>query len=126
MKVDRIDHIVLTVTSIDATCQFYAKTLGMEIANFGQGRKALLFGKQKFNLHEAGKELEPKAAKPTPGVIDICLITDTPIKDVVNRLSSVGVPVLAGPIERTGATGPIVSVYFRDPDQNVIEVANYL
>lgn len=126
MKISRIDHIVLTVKSIDATCDFYSQALGMDVVTFGEGRKALAFGAQKFNLHEAGKEFEPKADRPTPGSIDICLITDTPIGDVVNRLKSVGVPAVEGPVERTGATGPIVSVYFRDPDENLIEVSNLL
>lgn len=125
MKIDRIDHIVLTVKSIEATCRFYSRTLGMEIVTFGEGRKALSFGAQKFNLHEAGKEFEPKADKPTPGSIDLCLITDTPIGDVVGHLNAIGVPVLEGPVQRTGATGPITSVYLRDPDQNLIEVSNY-
>ncbi len=126
LKIKRIDHVVFTVKSIDATCEFYARTIGMEVVTFGAGRKALTFGEQKFNLHEWGKEFEPKADRPTPGSIDICLITDTPINDVVTHLNAVGVPVLEGPVSRTGATGPITSVYFRDPDQNLIEVSNYL
>ena len=126
MKISRIDHVVLTVKSIEETCEFYSRTLGMEIVTFGEGRKALSFGAQKFNLHEAGKEFDPKANKPTPGSLDICLITEIPISDVISHLASVGVPVLEGPVQRTGATGPIVSVYFRDPDQNLIEVSNCL
>lgn len=124
MKINRIDHIVLTVRSIEATCEFYSRVLGMEVVTFGAGRKGLSFGAQKFNLHEQGKEFEPKADKPTPGSIDLCLIADTPIGEVVDHLSSIGVPVLEGPVQRTGATGPITSVYFRDPDQNLIEVSN--
>jgi len=126
MKINRIDHIVLTVKSIEATCNFYSRALGMDIVSFGEGRKALSFGMQKFNLHESGKEFEPKAHVPAPGSIDLCLITETPINEVVSHLAAVGVPILEGPIKRTGATGPIMSVYFRDPDQNLIEVSNYL
>lgn len=125
LKITRIDHLVLTVRSIEATCDFYARALGMEVVTFGQGRKALAFGTQKLNLHEAGKEFEPKAHAPTPGAIDLCLITETPLDAVLAHLAAVGVPVLEGPVARTGATGPITSVYFRDPDQNLIEVANY-
>lgn len=126
MKISRIDHIVLTVKNIDVTTDFYARALGMEVVTFGAGRQALSFGSQKFNLHEAGKELEPKADRPTPGAIDICLITDSPIEEVVAELSRAGVQVIEGPVKRTGATGPILSVYFRDPDDNLIEVSNYL
>jgi len=93
---------------------------------FGQGRKALSFGAQKFNLHQAGKEFEPKAAKPTPGSIDLCLITSAPLPEVIGHLVACGVKVEEGPVPRTGARGPITSVYFRDPDLNLIEVSNYL
>ena len=126
MKISRIDHIVFTVRSIEATCEFYARALGMEVVTFGEGRKALSFGNQKLNLHEAGKEFEPKARRPTPGSIDLCLITDTPISDVMSELTRAGVDVIEGPVKRTGATGPIMSVYFRDPDDNLIEIANPL
>ena len=126
MIITRIDHLVLTVNNIGETCAFYARTLGMEIVSFGEGRRALSFGEQKFNLHEAGKEFEPKAGKPIPGSIDICLVTETPINEVIHHLTAVGVPIVEGPIRRTGATGPIISVYFRDPDQNLIEISNYL
>ena len=125
MQIARIDHLVLTVRSIGATCEFYARALGMEVVTFGAGRKALSFGAQKLNLHESGREFEPKAERPTPGAIDLCLITETPIEDVVAHLAAVGVDVIEGPVQRTGATGPILSVYFRDPDLNLIEVANY-
>lgn len=127
IKIARLDHLVLTVRSIDASCEFYSRVLGMEVVTFGPaGRKALAFGAQKFNLHEVGKEFEPKADRPTPGAIDLCLITETPMDEVLACLQQAGVPVLEGPVPRTGATGPIVSVYFRDPDQNLIEVSNYL
>jgi len=89
------------------------------------GRKALSFGSQKINLHRYGKEFEPKAKKPTPGSADLCFITSTPIPDVISHLASCGVTVIDGPVQRTGARGPMVSVYFRDPDMNLIEVSNY-
>lgn len=126
MKIDRIDHLVLTVRDIDATCAFYSSTLGMDVVTFGQGRKALAFGSQKINLHRYGAEFEPKASLPTPGSTDLCLITSLPLSDVVTHLGRCGVAIEDGPVQRTGATGPILSVYFRDPDQNLIEVSNYL
>jgi catechol 2,3-dioxygenase-like lactoylglutathione lyase family enzyme len=126
MKVDYLDHLVLTVKSISATCEFYAKVLGMEVVTFGGNRQALAFGAQKINLHEAGKEWEPKAHRPTPGSADLCFITRTPLADVVEHVRQCGVEVIEGPVNRTGATGPITSVYFRDPDLNLIEVSNYL
>ena len=125
MHIDRIDHIVLTVRDVQATCDFYARVLGMSVVTFGQGRNALLFGRQKINLHEVGKEFEPKANSPTAGSADFCLITDTPINEVIAHLEASGVPVAEGPVARTGATGAIWSVYVRDPDQNLIEVSNY-
>ena len=125
MKIDRIDHLVLTVKSIEATCAFYERVLGMETVTYGAGRKALAFGRQKLNLHEAGREFEPKAKRPTPGAIDLCFITTSPIEEIVAHLAAVGVPVEQGPIERTGATGTIVSVYLRDPDRNLVEVSCY-
>ena len=126
MRIDRIDHFVLTVANIQTTCDFYSRVLGMSVATFGQGRKALLFGRQKINLHEVGKEFEPKADVPTAGSADFCLITDTPIKEVIAHLEASGVPVIEGPVPRTGATGAIRSVYLRDPDQNLVEVSNYI
>jgi len=125
MRVDRIDHFVLTVADIQATCDFYSRVLGMSVVTFGQGRKALLFGRQKINLHEVGKEFEPKANAPTAGSADFCLITDTPLNEVITQLEAAGVPVAEGPVARTGATGAIRSVYVRDPDRNLIEVSNY-
>lgn len=125
MKIDRIDHIVLTVRSVEATCRFYADALGMTIVTFGAGRKALAFGRQKINLHEAGREFEPKATHPTPGSADLCLIAATPLAEVIEHLKASGVAITEGPVARTGATGAIRSVYFRDPDGNLVEVSNY-
>jgi catechol 2,3-dioxygenase-like lactoylglutathione lyase family enzyme len=125
IRIDRIDHVVLTVRSIAATCDFYRRTLGMDVVSFAGGRTALAFGRQKFNLHEAGHEFEPKARSPMPGSADFCLITTTPLAEVVAHLERERVDILEGPVERTGATGRILSVYFRDPDLNLVEVANY-
>jgi catechol 2,3-dioxygenase-like lactoylglutathione lyase family enzyme len=96
MKISRIDHIVLTVADIDVTCQFYSQVLGMDVVTFGEGRKALTFGQQKLNLHQAGKEFEPKASRPTPGSVDLCLISETPVNQVVSELEAAGVKVTEG------------------------------
>lgn len=125
MKIDRIDHLVLTVNDIEATCAFYTNVLGMEIETFAGGRKALKFGNQKLNLHQKGKEFEPKADHPTPGAIDICFITTDTIEQLKAELENKNIQT-QGIFERTGATGKIRSIYFRDPDQNLIEVSNYL
>jgi catechol 2,3-dioxygenase-like lactoylglutathione lyase family enzyme len=124
MKIDSLDHLVLTVKDIDATAKFYEKALGMEIVTFAGNRKALAFGAQKINLHEAGREFEPKAHRPTPGSADLCFISETPLTEVVNHLTACNVDVIEGPVRRTGAQGPLLSVYFRDPDLNLIEVSN--
>ena len=126
MNILRMDHLVLTVRNIDQTCRFYEQILGMSVVTFGAGRKALQFGKQKFNLHQYGQEFEPKADQPTPGAIDLCLISETPIEAVITHLQHNGVTIEEGPVQRTGALGPILSVYFRDPDNNLIEVSNYI
>ncbi len=125
MKLDRLDHLVLTVRNVETTCAFYSNVLGMEVVTFENGRKALSFGSQKINLHEAGKEFEPKAYRPTPGSADLCFTTTTPIDQVVKQLELSKVRILEGPIKRTGALGQMMSVYFRDPDLNLIEVSNY-
>jgi catechol 2,3-dioxygenase-like lactoylglutathione lyase family enzyme len=125
MHVDGLDHLVLTVKDIDVSCDFYERTLGMKAMTFGKGRKALSFGSQKINLHQHGKEFEPKALKPTPGSADLCFVASVPLGEIVAHLQSCGVEVIEGPVLRTGALGPIVSVYFRDPDMNLIEVSNY-
>lgn len=126
MRIDRLDHLVLTVADIDATVEFYTRVLGMEAVTFGTGRIALAFGRSKVNLHKAGHEFEPKAHRPTPGSADLCLIAADPLEQVTEELTAHRVPIEEGPVERTGATGPIRSVYFRDPDRNLIEVSNYL
>jgi catechol 2,3-dioxygenase-like lactoylglutathione lyase family enzyme len=125
MRIDAIDHVVLTVADIDATLDFYARVLGMQAVTFGQGRRALAFGSQKINLHPHGKEFEPKAQAPTPGSMDLCFITSVPIAQVIDHLNGCGVTIVEGPVPRAGARGPMTSVYFRDPDLNLIEVSNY-
>lgn len=126
LTLDHLDHLVLTVADIDATCAFYTRALGMTVETFGAGRTALRFGRQKINLHPAGREFEPKAEHPTPGSADLCFITATPLADVQTHLAACGVTVEEGPVNRTGATGPIRSVYIRDPDANLIEIANIM
>jgi uncharacterized cupin superfamily protein/catechol 2,3-dioxygenase-like lactoylglutathione lyase family enzyme len=123
--IDRIDHIVLTVADIDATCRFYRDLLAMTVIEFSGGRKALAFGRQKINLHQAGREFEPKALRPTPGSGDFCLITTLPLERIADRLAAVGVAIELGPVARTGATGSMRSLYFRDPDRNLVEVSAY-
>ncbi len=124
MEIDRLDHLVLTVRDMEATCAFYSRVLGMQVITFGSGRKALAFGAQKINLHERGKELEPKAGSPTPGSADLCFITRAPLPKVIEHLRSQGVAIVEGPVERAGATGRLVSIYLRDPDHNLIELSN--
>jgi catechol 2,3-dioxygenase-like lactoylglutathione lyase family enzyme len=125
MQIDRLDHLVLTVRSVEATSEFYGRVLGMEVITFDEGRKALHFGQQKINLHEAGKEFEPKAIHPTPGSGDLCFITTVPLEEVIQHLKICQVDILEGPVRQTGAIGLMESVYIRDPDGNLIEIANY-
>ena len=124
MKIDRLDHLVLTVRDLDATCAFYSRVLRMEPVN-AEGRWALRFGSQKINLHPADAPIPPHAMLPTPGSADLCFISSTPIAEVVRHLQSLGVAIVGGPVSRQGALGPITSVYFRDPDFNLIEVSQY-
>jgi catechol 2,3-dioxygenase-like lactoylglutathione lyase family enzyme len=124
--IDRIDHIVLTVFDLQRTCDFYSRVLGMQVVTFGEGRTALAFGRQKLNLHLSGREFEPKALKPTPGSIDLCFITERPLEEVEAHVKSFDVKIVEGPVPKTGALGPMRSIYFRDPDGNLIEVSNYL
>lgn len=123
--ISSLDHLVLTVRSIEETTSFYTEVLGMEKETFAGGRVALKFGRQKINLHEVGKEFEPKAALPTSGSADICLITSLPIQEAYTRVESRGVEIIEGIVLRAGAIGPIQSFYFRDPDRNLIEVSSY-
>lgn len=125
MRIDRIDHLVLTVRDIEATCQFYSRVLGMRVESFGPGRTALHFGGQKINLHQAGREFEPKAGHPTPGSADFCLIAEQPIEQVVAQLQALAVPIVEGPVAKTGALGTMRSIYIRDPDGNLVEIARY-
>jgi catechol 2,3-dioxygenase-like lactoylglutathione lyase family enzyme len=125
MRIDRIDHIVITAFDVERTIDFYSKVMGMEAITFAGGRRGLAFGRQKINLHQSGREFEPKALKPMPGSMDLCFITETPLEQVIGHLKSHGVVIAQGPVEKTGALGPMMSVYFRDPDGNLIEVSNY-
>ncbi|UCF85811.1 MAG: VOC family protein [Desulfobacteraceae bacterium] len=125
MRITHIDHLVLTVEDINKTTLFYESVLGMEKEMFGESRVALKFGNQKINVHQKGKEFEPKAKTPTPGSADLCFITDTEIIQTIEHIKSKGIEIIEGPVERTGAEGSILSIYFRDPDCNLIEVAYY-
>ena len=124
MNIDSIDHIVITVRNI--TVRFYESVLGMNKETYGDGRIALKFGNQKINLHEHGKEFEPKASQSVPGSEDLCFITDTKLEIEMKNVKSKGVKIIEGPVKRVGATGSIISFYFRDPDGNLIEIANYM
>jgi catechol 2,3-dioxygenase-like lactoylglutathione lyase family enzyme len=124
MHIDRLDHLVLTVRDIDTSCDFYVRVLGMRLVTFAGDRKALAFGRQKINLHQQGKEFEPKARHPTPGSGDLCFVTDTPLAKVIAHLATCAIEIEQGPIQRTGAEGPILSVYLRDPDGNLLEISN--
>jgi len=129
MNIERLDHLVLTVRDLAATCDFYERVLGMRVETFDDGsdtgRKALHFGQQKINLHHVGHEFDPKADKPVPGSGDLCFITSVPIDEVVAHVTHLGVEIIEGPAPRTGALGQMMSIYFRDPDSNLIEVSNY-
>lgn len=124
IRIRQLDHWVLTVRDVAATCEFYKTVLGMQVITFGAGRTAPHFGQQKINLHSSSAELNPTAQYPTPGSADLCLLTDTPIAEVAQWLESCGVPVELGIVSRTGATGKLASLYIRDPDGNLIELAN--
>ena len=126
MKISHLDHLVLTVADIKTTCQFYQSALNFEAITFGENRKALQFGHQKINLHQVGKEFEPKALRPTVGSADLCFIAETVLEEVIAHLQTQNIDIVEGPIERTGAMGKTLSIYFRDPDQNLIEISNYL
>lgn len=121
--IDRLDHLVLTTTDEDACIAFYVGLLGMDLETFGQGRKALRFGRQKINIHLKGHEFEPKAHLPVPGSLDLCFIADRPLDEVIAALKEKGARIIEGPVPRTGATGPLRSIYLRDPDLNLIEIS---
>ena len=121
--IDHLDHLVLTTVDEEASVHFYVGLLGMTLETFGPGRKAFRFGNQKINLHIRGKEFEPKAHLPVPGALDLCFIADRPLDEVIAHLRQKGAEILEGPVARTGATGPIRSIYLRDPDLNLIEIS---
>lgn len=125
MRVQRLDHLVLTVRDVATTVAFYTRVLDMLPVTFAGGRMALAFGEQKLNLHQAGAEFEPKAERPTPGSADLCFVVDDDLAVVEGHLRACGVAILEGPVRRTGARGPITSLYFRDPDGNLLEVSRY-
>jgi catechol 2,3-dioxygenase-like lactoylglutathione lyase family enzyme/ribosome-associated toxin RatA of RatAB toxin-antitoxin module len=125
IRITELDHLVLTVSDIEKTCEFYRSVLGMEVITFNEGRTALKFGGRKINLHSSGNEFNPKAANPKPGSSDVCFITHLSSEDVIKELNSKNVIIELGPIERTGADGKMTSVYIRDPDGNLIELATY-
>lgn len=125
MIIKAIDHLVLTVEDIDVTINFYTSILGFDAVTFGDNRKALVFGNQKINLHQKGKEIDPKAEHPTPGSADLCFIAETKVEEVLQELKEKNITVIEGIVDRTGASGKIRSIYFRDPDFNLIEVSNY-
>ena len=121
--IDHLDHIVLTTAHTDQCIDFYTRVLGMKFERFGEGRMALKFGGQKINLHEKGREFAPRATLAAPGTLDVCFIAALPLKDVIARLVAAGVPIVEGPVAKTGARGPIRSVYVRDPDGNLVEIS---
>ncbi|MFJ2983371.1 MULTISPECIES: VOC family protein [unclassified Pseudomonas] len=124
--IDHLDHLVLTTTNVDACTDFYTRVLGMQLETFGAGRLALRYGNQKINIHERGREFEPKAHLPVPGALDLCFIASVSLEAVITQLRQAQWPILEGPVKRTGATGPILSVYVRDPDLNLIEISQPL
>lgn len=124
--IGHLDHLVLTTADEAACVHFYVTVLGMELQTFGEGRKAFVFGRQKINLHLKGKEFEPKAEHPTPGALDLCFIASQPLQQVQAQLAAHGIAIECGPVPRTGARGPIRSIYVRDPDRNLIEISESL
>jgi catechol 2,3-dioxygenase-like lactoylglutathione lyase family enzyme len=119
-----IDHFVLTCADVDATIDFYSRVLGMTAETFAGGRRGLGFGNQKINLHQAGREFEPKARVATAGSGDFYLLSDVPVTEIAGHLATEGVEIIEGPVAKTGAVGPLLSIYFLDPDGNLVEVSN--
>lgn len=126
MEISHLDHLVLTVSNIEQTVNFYTSVLGMKKEVFGNNRVALVFGQQKINLHQAGHEFEPKSNYPVPGSADLCFINRTPLEEAMEEVRNNGIDIIEGPVKRTGATGPIQSFYIRDPDLNLVEIATLL
>lgn len=124
--IDHLDHLVLTTVDVNACKDFYSRVMGMQPETFGNGRLAFRFGQQKINVHERGREFEPKAHLPVPGALDLCFIASIGLEAVIERLNAEQWPIIEGPVQRTGATGPIRSVYVRDPDLNLIEISELL
>ncbi|HCR4095776.1 TPA: VOC family protein [Providencia rettgeri] len=124
--INRLDYLVLTTTHLDACLDFYQRVLKMSVMTFGEQRYALQFGQQKINIHQYGKEFEPKAHLPVPGALDLCFISDIPLEQVQAHIEQQGVKIVEGPVKRTGAVGPIMSIYLRDPDLNLIEISQYI
>ncbi|HEM8291730.1 TPA: VOC family protein [Providencia stuartii] len=124
--INRLDHIVLTTTQLDACLDFYQRVLKMQVITFGEQRYALQFGQQKINIHQYGKEFEPKAHLPVPGALDLCFISDIPLTEVQAHIQQQGIEIIEGPVRRTGAMGPILSIYLRDVDLNLIEISEHL
>lgn len=123
--IDHIDHIVLTTRDRDGCIRFYTQVLGMKLESFGENRLALSFGSQKINLHEWGREFTPRAHVAAPGTLDLCFIASVSLEDVIARLRAFNVGIIEGPVMKTGARGPIRSVYVRDPDLNLVEISVY-
>jgi len=124
MIISHIDHLVITVYNVAEIIAFYTRVLGMEAMSFAGGRQALMFGAQKINLHKVGEEIRPHAQNTVPGSADLCFITVTPMQQVISHLASCNVTILEGPVNRSGATEPLLSVYINDPDDNLIEISN--
>lgn len=125
MHIQSLDHLVLTVQDVQASCDFYQRVLGMEVVSFSNGRTALHFGTQKINLHPATHPFKPHAECPQPGSADLCFVVADSVVSLCAELEGKGIEVLSGPVTRTGAVGPITSVYLRDPDRNLIELCSY-
>jgi catechol 2,3-dioxygenase-like lactoylglutathione lyase family enzyme len=124
--IDHLDHLVLTTTNREACVDFYTRVLGMKLETFGAGRLAFRFNSQKINIHERGREFEPKAHLPVPGALDLCFVASCPLDAVIARLNACRWPIVEGPVERTGAVEKLRSVYVRDPDLNLIEISEPL
>lgn len=123
--IDHIDHIVLTTRDKEGCIRFYTEVLGMKLEKFSENRLALKFGNQKINLHEWGKEFEPRAHVAAPGTLDLCFIASVPLEKIIRKFSEAKIPILEGPVAKTGAMGPMQSVYVRDPDLNLVEISVY-